>query len=69
MQTGCNKQIKAHNDLCYSDNDVQLSNDYVCPILPTATFTIGGLRAVPFERMTKEYNGDVPSSKWQKSCC
>ena len=50
MQIERNKHVNAHNDLCFSDDGVQLSKDSACPNLPASTSIIGESQTITFER-------------------
>ena len=63
------KSANAHNNLCFSDDGIQLMKEFACPTLPTATFTLGETQTITFERLTKEHDDDTSSSKWQPLDC
>ena len=67
MQPGCNKQVNAHNDLCYSDDGVQSVDNTADPQLLTAAFTIGLPRTITFECMTKVVLGGKGIISWSKT--
>ena len=67
MQIGCNKKENAHNDLRYSDSGVKSTDDSADPQLPTATFTVGLSRTIPFEPIKNIVSQGKGIVSWSKT--
>ena len=63
----CAKLVNYHNDVRFSDDGVPKHSDTTCSHQPTVTFSVGSIRQIIFERLTKDQHNDVGWSRLTES--